>query len=470
MSKRGRQIGLGLMAVWLLAGSMARAQDALPGIVIMEPPSGPSPGASGLPPGYPAPGPTPPYARPMPAPGAANSSPQTGSIAPSKRSKPTSKRRKPRKPRKVIVKRAKPTPPKPRTRSPRGGNRIALLVNGDPITAYEIEQRARLLSLRSDIPSRAQATMKRYAKSDRINKQWRRIVEATIRQYQHTKTREQIIAIIKRKQKAFGARLRDRALSEAKSSVLPTLRKKARTELIEEKVKLQAAKREGISVNDRDVNAVIKKIASGNNTSLEKFIANFRKMGIGIEAFKSRIRAQQAFVMVARRKFSHYTRPGARDVDRLLSKEVIGPDEVQLQLQRIVIPLPRSNSQRAVAQRLLQAEQLQADFRSCRSMRVMAAKISGARFQDMGTRRASNFKEPTRTLLKGANNQELLPPRITSGGIELLAVCNRSVVKAKEVRRSEKIQELRQAKFDRMSRKYLRDLLENAIIEDRTNQ
>ena len=110
---------------------------------------------------------------------------------------------------------------------------------------------------------------------------------------------------------------------------------------------------------------------------------------------------------------------------------------------------------------------IQREFSNCRSTRVLAGKVAGTRFQDMGNRKPSNFQEPTRTLLMNAKEQEMIPPSVTSGGIELLAVCKRTVIKAEDRLRDEKIAEFRQAKFERLARKHLRDLMDNAIIEDR---
>jgi peptidyl-prolyl cis-trans isomerase SurA len=56
---------------------------------------------------------------------------------------------------------------------------------------------------------------------------------------------------------------------------------------------------------------------------------------------------------------------------------------------------------------------------------------------------------------------------MTSGGVELYAVCERQVVKAGEEKRNQKANELRQEQFERLARKHLKDLMDVAVIENR---
>ena len=61
----------------------------------------------------------------------------------------------------------------------------------------------------------------------------------------------------------------------------------------------------------------------------------------------------------------------------------------------------------------------------------------------------------------------MVPPHVTNGGIELIAVCGRKIVKATEEKRREKANEIRQEEFERIARKHLRDLMSEAVIENR---
>ena len=350
------------------------------------------------------------------------------------------------------------------------GTRIALLVNGDPITAYELEQRARLMALSSDIGSRAQANMKQLATSEGVNARWKQIVQETIQANStNGKSRDQIIAIIQEKQKAYSMGLQKQAVESARSSAFsqPEIRSKAREELIEETIKIQDAKRNGAAPDESMVEDLIKDIAQRNKKTPKEFAEHFAGMGVDISTLKARFRAQLAWTEAVRKQYSHLAVPNNRDLDRLLQKDAGGEDHLELQLHRIVIPVPPKLDQKLMATRLAEAEQLQGQFKDCRSTSVLAAKVQGARFENMGSRSVASFTGASRTMLQSAQENSMIPPTITSTGIELIAVCSRRVIKADDVNRNKAANEIRQDTMERHARGHLRKLINDAVIENR---
>src|SRR5262245_43781313 len=57
-----------------------------------------------------------------------------------------------------------------------GGQSIVALVNDEPVTAYEVEQRARFLSLSSNISEKVKENFKRLAQQDSTNQQLRALM------------------------------------------------------------------------------------------------------------------------------------------------------------------------------------------------------------------------------------------------------------------------------------------------------
>src|SRR5690606_6134475 len=110
---------------------------------------------------------------------------------------------------------------------------IVVLVNDDPITAYQVDQRARLLAVQSDIGERAQANFKRLIQQDSTNQRLRQILQETI-QANQGKSREEILAIFERRKQQFAEQLQRQAVESARSSLVSSHRKKALEELIEE--------------------------------------------------------------------------------------------------------------------------------------------------------------------------------------------------------------------------------------------
>lgn len=440
-------VAVSVVATFIAASWDARAQQPLPGIIIAP---SPGPGAA-PPPGVMFPGMQP---APQPPP-----QPQQPAAAPKPKPKP-----------KVTAKPKEDGATGDGDGTVKGpsSTRISVLVNGDPITAYEIEQRARLIALSSgaDIQARAQATMKQLATSEAVNARWKQIVQDTINANQG-KTREQILAIIQERQKAYSMGLQKQAIESARSSVLPGMRAKAREELIEEQIKLQDARRAGASPDEGTVEDLVKDLAQRNKMSTAEFTRHFAGMGIDISTLKSKFRAQLAWTDGVRKQYGHLAQPSQRDLDRALVNFSGGDDELELQLRRIVLSVPPKVDQRAMAQRLAEAESLQAQFKECRLMGALAAKVQGARLDDLGSRNPKAFPEPSKTLLMNAPDNTMIPPTMTSSGIELIAVCSRRVIKATDVKRNELAQDERRAAFERLASGHLRRLKDSAIIENR---
>ena len=429
------------IAVVLAAGAaLAQTSQPLPGLVVTVPPP---PAASSQPQQQPQPQPQP---------------PRTDAAAKPAPAKAASK--------------ATPTPPAKSAAlddaTPKSGSglSIALVINGDPITGYEIEQRSRLLAMSANIGERAQENMKRIVQSESTNARWKQVVQDTVAANQ-SKTREQVLAVIEQKKQAFAQQLQQQAVEQARANVLPELKKTATEELIEERLKLQEAKRVGTAPDEAEVENVVKSFAERNKMTTPQFAEHFQKMGINIETLKSRFRSQLGWTEVIRRKFSVQVNIAQRDIDQALSGSTTSGEKVELQLHRIVIPIPAKLDQKMLAQRFLEAESTRKQFTGCHTTSTVASKLSSARFENLGVRTAASIEEPTRSLLLNAKDGEMIPPDITPQGIELLAVCGRKTIRLQEETRTKKENELRQREFEILARRHLRDLRQDAIIETR---
>ncbi len=133
----------------------------------------------------------------------------------------------------------------------------------------------------------------------------------------------------------------------------PGSRDKARDELIDEKIKLQEAKRLNAVAEDDDVNKILTGIAERNKMTLEQFTQHMKGMGQTSTpcAAASRPRFHGAkscggnsVIMVAITE---------RDVDKFVADAPAGgasADDVELQVQRITLTMPAKTDQGAIAQ------------------------------------------------------------------------------------------------------------------------
>ncbi len=349
----------------------------------------------------------------------------------------------------------------------KGGQAIIVLVNDEPVTGYEVEQRQRLLGLSaSDIGARATANFKALIARPETSDKLKAILNDTIKANQG-KTREQVIAIFEQRKKDFAQSMQKQAVESARASVLPGLRKQALEELIDERLKLQEAKRLSVVPTDEDADRIIKNIADRNKMTIPQFADHLRGLGADINSMRQRFKANMAWQDVVRRRFGHQIAITERDIDKAVaSAPAGGEDQVELKVHRITLPVAKLE-QKQVAQHLHEADAARARFGGCKDSGAVASSLKGARFEDLGTRKPSTLPEPTRTLLLHANDGDMLPATLGQGGVELWAVCGRNVVKADEAKREAVQSDLRQKEFEIMARKAMKDLRENASLEYR---
>ncbi len=343
---------------------------------------------------------------------------------------------------------------------------IVALVNDEPITAYEVEQRARLNSLSAGIGEKAQENFKRLIAQESTNNQLKAILNEVIQQNQG-KTREQILAIFEERKKQFALNLQKQAVDSARSSAVGSQRKGALEELIDERLKLQEAKRQNTLAEEVEVDRLIKSMAERNKVTPEKFAANIRSMGADITAMRSRFKATLSWNEVIRRRFGHQVSVTQRDVDRFVAKSGGAQDQLELQMHRITLLIGNKIDQKQMAARLQEAEAVKSRFADCKTIAGLIKGVSASRHEDLGMRRLQGVPEPTRSMLANARDGEMLPPTVAQGGVELWAVCGRKVVKAAEEKVAQAQDELRQKEFELLSRRHLKDLRQDALIEYR---
>lgn len=340
---------------------------------------------------------------------------------------------------------------------------IVALVNDEPITGFEIQQRASMMS-GGAVQEKAKAIFQGLIKNPKTSTRLRAILDETIKANEG-KSKDEIIAIFERRKKEFAVSLQKQAVESARASAAPGVRQKALEDIIDERLKLQEAKRLNVLAADDEVMRTINSIIERNKVTEEQFT---QQLGGSLEPMKNRIRSTLSWNEVVRRRFGAQISITSRDVDKFVAANAAaGEDDVELQVQRIRIVLPAKIEQFGMAKRMQEAEQIRAKFTDCKSAGTIATGVPGAKFEEIQRRRPSSIPEPTRTLLLNASNGEMLPPSVGEGAIELWAVCGREVLKAEEQQRSQAEGELKQKEFEVMSRRHLKDLRQDAHIEYR---
>jgi peptidyl-prolyl cis-trans isomerase SurA len=345
---------------------------------------------------------------------------------------------------------------------------IAVLVNDEPVTGYEIQQRAKFIALNANVSEQVKENFKRMVQAESTNKQVKAILEEVIRA-NPGKSREEIGAIFDQRKTQFAQALQKQAVDSARAGLIPKFKKEAQEELIEERLKLQEAKKGGIDVTDDEVKRMMKTLADRNKMTEEQFALHIKSLGFDIATMQERTRAQIAWRELVRRRFSPQISITNRDIDRMLSASAneTGEDTVELQVQKITLSMPGKPDQNAMAKRYAEADGLRQRFDGCKSMAGLAKDASTATFEDLKYIVPSSIPEPTRSMLLSARDGDVLPPATAAAGIEIYAVCGRRAIKTDEKQRERAQEELAQKEFEIVAKRHLRDLRQDAHIEFR---
>ena len=345
------------------------------------------------------------------------------------------------------------------------GTRIVALVNDEPITGFAVEQRARFMALSSNIGERAKAQMQAIAQDPRTNERLKAILQETI-QANQGKTREQVIAAFEVRKKAFVTSLQKQAIEGARSGIIPTMRKPALQELIEERLKLQEAKKLTISVAEADIEKVFKDMAQRNQMTSAQFAEHISRQGADADVIRSRLRASLAWREVVRKRYGHHISVSARDIEAL-AVQAGGEQALELKLQMITLATEGTVDQRSMATRLAEASAVRGAYKGCATMAGLIKDRANAKFQDLDFKKPSALAEPTRSLLLAAKDGDMLPASLSAGGVELYAVCGRRTLKVDEDKRQAAESQLTMKEFEKLAQRYLHDLRKDALIEIR---
>jgi peptidyl-prolyl cis-trans isomerase SurA len=366
---------------------------------------------------------------------------------------------------------AQPAAPKAEKPTPAAKNEqaIVVLVNDEPVTGYEIEQRTAFLALQGggggpDLKARAEARWAQIVKDPKTNER----LQALFRE-KNVKSKEEAQLVQKEFAKKLQMNMLEQLKREAHTTSLPKFRKEAQEELIEERLKMQEAKRLGIEINDDEAKRVIKSIAERNKMTEEQFAQHLKAGGVDISTMRAKFKAQFAWREVVRRRGQALVAINQREVERLISASAseAGEDTVELQVQRITLPMPAKTEQSVMAKRYVEADAMRRRFGGCNTMAGLAKDASEARYEDLKYIKPSSIPEPTRSLLLSAKDGDMLPPTTAASGIEVYAVCGRRPIKADEKLREKAEGDLAQREFEIVAKRHLRDLRQDAHIEFR---
>jgi peptidyl-prolyl cis-trans isomerase SurA len=246
-----------------------------------------------------------------------------------------------------------------------------------------------------------------------------------------------------------------------------TPRNEVLEELIDEKVKLDQARRKGIEITDKQVDDGLATMAPNRKAS--DFIKAIEKEGIDKTRFRTRLRAQLAW-----RQVLEQGSPGVfqiRDADLVAILNAHGETPLtkgmQYTLQPIIFVVARRAPDSTKTARLKEAEAFRSRIQGCDEAVAQARAIPETVVKDRMDRFSLDLGTQYRKLIDSIPDGKMTPAEVTTAGIELVVVCGRKEVIADISSRKEFRQELLSKRLSEFEKQYLADLRKQVIIEYR---
>jgi peptidyl-prolyl cis-trans isomerase SurA len=304
---------------------------------------------------------------------------------------------------------------------PAAAQQVTVVVNGEPITSYDIEQRSKFIQLTTHkMPARQQVV----------------------------------------------------------------------DELINDKLKVQVAKRYKLDITDGDVNTAYANMGKRMHWTPEQLTQSLAQSGVDAATLKARIRAEIAWTQIVRGKFASSLQIGDKEVrdaaqqsqgtntnkDDKDGKDVVqGSVEnkadagatkgIEFTVRPILFIVPHGTSEAGIAERKREAEELRARFDSCDTGLTMARTLRYVAVREPIVKSTADLVPALRQILDTTPIGHLTPPEVMDQGVQVFAVCSKKETSGDTPEERQVREKLFAQRFDEQSKHYLLELRREAMIE-----
>ena len=286
---------------------------------------------------------------------------------------------------------------------PAAAQNVVVLVNGDPITSYDIEQRSKFIQMATRKPA---------------------VRETVIEELINEKLKIQV-------GKRYKLEIGDKEVEAAFGEMGKRMRLNPQ--------QLAQALAQG-GVDPATLKSRIRADITWQQIVRGKFQSSFQ------------IREKDVLAAVESRK---------KD-DKEPAKEAIGFEYI---LRPVLFIVPKGSPEAAIEARKREAEALRSRFQNCEQGLPFARALKDVAVRDPITKNSTDLTPELRDILDNTGVGRLTSPETTASGIELFALCAKKETKIDAPAVREVRQELFAEQFDAKSKRFLAELRRGAMIE-----
>ena len=236
--------------------------------------------------------------------------------------------------------------------------------------------------------------------------------------------------------------------------------------LINETLQKQEAERNGIKVTQQDMDNAVAEIEQRNNLEKGNFDRFIATQGINKQTLLDQLESQIIWKKIVARKIHPKIVVSKFEEEEALTQYAVGETVKEVELSEILLPITQNGEKEA----LMLAEQLVKEVKGKQSFASMAEQFSaGATASsggEIGWVNQDQLRGSLRNYIEKAGDNEVLPPIRTDQGYRIIYISGRRT--AEPDIDEEKVKYfLRLQKLDLESRRYMKQLRQDAFIEIR---
>jgi peptidyl-prolyl cis-trans isomerase SurA len=238
-------------------------------------------------------------------------------------------------------------------------------------------------------------------------------------------------------------------------------------ELIDEKLKVQIARRYKLDITDSDVDSSYADMAKRMHLTADQLTQTLAQNGIDSKTLKARVRADLNWQYIIRGKFQSSLQVSEKSVlDEIETQKKSEGSDVgyDYTLRPILFVVPRGNTALQESRRK-DAEALRARFSTCDTGLLFARSLRDVAIREPITKNSSELVPALRQILDKTEVGHLTPPETTAQGIEVFALCEKKETKSDTPEKRQARDKIFSEQFQAKAKNYLRELRRQAMIE-----
>ena len=150
------------------------------------------------------------------------------------------------------------------------------------------------------------------------------------------------------------------------------------------------------------------------------------------------------------------------------SADVEAPkEETTLQLRQVKYEIPTEADQASIAKQLAMVEAIRAKVNSCSNLSSLTKDMKGFKVKTLQDQLPGSLGQPMRTLVMNAKIGQMTPPTLSGSAIEAYAVCGKHAIKGDPKKRQQTELKLLEEELGIRAEGLLRDMRQDAFIEYR---